>query len=229
MTGAGGGTVAMGDLRRLLDEVGLAAAGVVHVGAHRGQEVPVYRAAGFGLIRLVEPEPGLARRLRDRFPDCDVREVACAARGGRRRFNVANYRTWSSLYDIPSDQSIVPGRRVEVRDVITVDVVRLATIQDGCNVAVIDAQGAELDVLKGADLAALDLVIVETVEPSEVWRPALPRDVADEWFAERGWSAAFEWRHTAPDVRDVAYVPMLTGGVVDGDRALVVGDGRRAA
>src|SRR5690606_39801469 len=118
--------------------------------------------------------------------------------------------------------------RVEVRDVITVDVGRLATIQDGCNVAVIDAQGAELDVLKGADLAALDLVIVETVEPSEVWRPALPRDVADEWFAERGWSAAFEWRHTAPDVRDVAYVPMRTGGVV-GDRALVVGDGSRAA
>lgn len=201
----------MNDLPALLDELGVERTGVVHVGAHRGQEVPIYEAAGFERVVLVEPEPRLAQRLRDKFPTCEVVEAVCAARAApRRKFFVPNYRTWGSLIEPPPDQSKVPGRTIEVVDTINVKAVTLASIQEGCNVAVVDAQGSEPDVLAGADLDGLDLVVVETVEPSDVFRPAWPRDEADAWFAERGWEPIAEFAHAAPDVKDVAYAPAPT-------------------
>lgn len=195
-------------LDELLVQHSIFPAGVVHVGAHRGQEVPVYEAARFGVIRLVEPEPGYAQRLRDKFPQCDVVEAVCARTKSprKRKFNVASERRWSSLLDIPPDQS-GSGRRIDTVATITVASFTLAEIQDGCNVAVVDTQGTEPDVLAGADLSSLDMVIVETVVPSEVFRPAWSRPDADAWFAERGWVPVHEFTHSAPDVLDVAYVP----------------------
>lgn len=194
-------------LTEVLDQLGVARTGVVHVGAHRGQEVPDYRAAGFDRIVLVEPEPRLAQRLRDKFADCTVVEkVVVATRAKTRKFNVASQRKWSSLLDIPPDQSAT-GERIDTVDRITVEACRLVDIQDGCNIAVVDTQGTEPDVLAGADLDALDLVIVETVAPSRVFRPAWPRPAADEWFAAQGWVPVHEFGHTAPDVCDVAYAP----------------------
>lgn len=196
------------NLKQLLAELDVEPAGVIHVGAHRGQEVPEYRAAGFGRIHLVEPEPDLAARLRRKFPDCEVHETVCvASRAKTRQFNVASQRKWSSLLDIPPDQSRT-GETIEVRERIKVAACRLVDIQTGCNVAIVDTQGTEQDVLEGADLDALDLVIVETVEPGDVWRPAWDRPAADAWFAERGWGPVHEFGHTAPDVSDVAYAPL---------------------
>lgn len=196
------------DIGAVIAERGIEPTGIVHVGAHRGQEVPSYRECGFGRIVLVEPEPRLAARLRAKFPDCDVVEAVCAARAAaNRRFHVANYRSWSSLIKPPSDQSTVEGRVIEVADTISVRAVTLASLQEGCNVAVVDAQGSEPDVLAGADLDGLDLVVVETVDPSDRFRPAWPRDAADAWFADHGWRPVAVWAHTAPDVHDIAYAP----------------------
>lgn len=198
-------------LHALLAENGITRTGIVHVGAHRGQEVPDYRAAKFGLIRLVEPEPRLAARLRAKFPDCDVVEAAVASRRAKRRkFNVASMRKWSSLVDIPTDQSRVGP--IETVDRIEVEVVTLRDLQEDCNVAVVDTQGTEADVLAGGDLDRLDMVIVETVRPGDVWRPAWRRDEADAWFAERGWRVAHEFEHTAADVLDVAYIRAVDEG-----------------
>lgn len=197
----------MKNLKQLLDDLGIERAGVVHVGAHRGQEVPEYRSAGFGRIVLIEPEPRLAERLERKFTDCQVIRTAVGARRSqRRKFNVASQRKWSSLVDIPPDQSMT-GERIETVDRIDVEVCILPDVQDGCNVAVVDTQGTEHDVLAAADLDTLDLVIVETVAPGPVWRPAWRRDEADAWFAERGWHAVHEFEHTAADVIDVAYAP----------------------
>src|SRR5690606_20881805 len=118
-------------LKQLLADLGVEPAGIVHVGAHRGQEVPDYRAAGFGRITLVEPEPRLAERLRHKFPDCEVHETVCvASRAKTRQFNVASQRKWSSLLDVPSDQSST-GETIEVLDRIKVAACRLADIQNG--------------------------------------------------------------------------------------------------
>lgn len=194
------------DLIDLITVRGVAPVGVVHVGAHRGTEVPDYRRFGFERIVLVEPEPDLAARLRVKFPDCVVVEKVCAQRAAKRRkFNVATRRQWSSLVDVPADQS--KAGPVEVRARIDVEAVTLRSIQAGCNVAVVDTQGTEHDVLAGADLSSLELVVVETVTPGPVWRPAWDRPDADAWFAERGWWPVAEFAHSAPDVLDVAYAP----------------------
>lgn len=195
------------ELGPLLADLDIAPVGVVHVGAHRGDEVAGYRESGFERVVLVEPEPRLAARLRAKFPGCQVVEAVCqkAKSPRKRKFNVASQRRWSSLLPIPSDQST--AGTIETVDTITVAAVTLAEVQDGCNVAVVDTQGTEPDVLHGANLDDLDLVVVETVAPSDVFRPAWPRPDADAWFAARGWRPVAEFAHSAPDVADVAYAP----------------------
>lgn len=51
-----------GLLADALAELGLRPRHVLHVGAHLGQEVPHYRAAGIKRIRLVEPTPAKDRK-----------------------------------------------------------------------------------------------------------------------------------------------------------------------
>src|SRR5690606_38435456 len=100
------------ELGPILADLGSRPIGVVHVGAHRGDEVAGYRQVGFEFITLVEPEPRLAERLRRKFPSTErctitVVEGVCqkAKTPRKRRFNVANQRRWSSLLPIPPDQS----------------------------------------------------------------------------------------------------------------------------
>src|SRR5690606_28221181 len=50
--------------------------GILHIGAHQGQEVAFYRDAGVKDITLVEPVSVLAAFLRREFYDIDVIEVA---------------------------------------------------------------------------------------------------------------------------------------------------------
>lgn len=42
--------------------------GVVHIGAHQGQELPLYEAFGFQRQVWVEPQPGVFERLKGVLP-----------------------------------------------------------------------------------------------------------------------------------------------------------------
>ncbi|GAA1766184.1 FkbM family methyltransferase [Streptomonospora arabica] len=171
-------------LPALLRRHGVAPRGVVHVGAHLGQEVPAYRAAGFARIVLVEPHPVLAAALRE-MPGVEVVEGACAAEPGTGLLHVTSHDKLSSL------QEPVAGRRV----VATVDVAvhRLAELVDATvNVAVIDAQGVELEVLAGAPLDTLEVVVVETyVRRKQGGAPAHAEVVG--FMARQGWVPVAQW------------------------------------
>ena len=76
------------DLPDLFRTHALAAHGVVHVGAHEGQELPVYRGMGFPWILLVEAHPAIFARLRAtclRPPTSSSPAARCATGRGRSR------------------------------------------------------------------------------------------------------------------------------------------------
>lgn len=127
---------------------------IVHVGAHEGQEVIYYRQSNFQKITLVEPIPELASRLRETYSDVEVVECACADTQARMKLHVTHPTNMSTL--------ITPQPHDRVQRTIEVDVRRLFDVAPTANVAVVDAQGAELQVLRGTDLSTLDLLIVET-------------------------------------------------------------------
>lgn len=150
--------------------------GVVHAGAHRGQEVADYRRAGFRRIVLVEPNPTL-------WPDLDrlgVDEVhTCAA--GTPGLGVLYVTEWDER-----SSTLLPLDAGDVVETIAVERRPLAELQAGCNVAVLDVQGAELDVLRSADLDRLDVVIVETCDRIR-YEGAATRAEVDDYLTDAGW------------------------------------------
>jgi FkbM family methyltransferase len=201
----------------LLDRLGVEPRHLVHVGAHEGQEVPFYREAGIRRVTLVEPIPELAARLRVEHPDATVVEAAC---GSAERRAVLHVPRRSNMATLATPQK-ADGRtsRIEVQ-VVTLESVQAAAVPPP-DMAVIDAQGRELDVLAGADLAALELVVVETCTVDDPTMASPYRDVAtvmagagfveaERWVRDYDWVARWArgrnqtGRHG--EVRDVVFV-----------------------
>lgn len=181
---------------------------LVHVGAHEGEEVPDYRAAGIERITLVEPIPALAAKLRARYPDVRVVEVACSDRDGQAKLHIPTRTQMASLTET------VGGR------VVTVPTVTLSRVAPDADAAVIDVQGHEKDVLYGAPWLSLQLVVVETCTVDD---PAVAAGYDDivAFMSRRSWVElvhfarpydfiqrwAFGRRtQTGGEVRDVVFV-----------------------
>lgn len=176
---------------RLEDVLGdLPRAGVVHVGAHKGQEVPHYRRAGFDRIVCVEPNPKRARQLRRL--GVTVHQCAVSATPGPATLHLTRFDEQSSL---------LTPTKIQATGTIKVPCRPLAELQAGCNVAVVDVQGSELDVLRSADLVSLDLVIVETCGTIR-YEGAASREAIHEFWAAAGWRHVGAWPHRTPVLTD---------------------------
>lgn len=181
----------------VLSRLGIKPAGVVHVGAHLGEEVPVYDECGFDRVILVEPDAQRVAEIRNRYPTVEVVHAACAAEEGVAQL----WRGPQPYHD--SLLASAGGARGP-----TVRTVPLMALQDDCNVAVIDTQGTELDVLLTADLSRLDLLIIETIQwPKQL--PAADRTAVGDYLAARGWAAVEEWQHDSTGHTDSLFAPVV--------------------
>lgn len=190
-------------LRDLMAEHGIPAKGVVHVGAHLGQEVPLYRSIGFNEIILIEANPHLADRLREIYPreqwlEVFIRNLACASSPGTRTLHITEQDKLSSIY------KPLTRRIVETVEIATEPLSDL--IHNDINVAVIDVQGAELEVVSGAPLDTLDVIVLETHRRSK-YAGAPGTDEALQSMKSLGWTDAAHWFHDPKGkLRDVAFV-----------------------
>lgn len=182
----------------LLTVHGVGPRGIVHVGAHLGEEADTYRRLGFDPVTLVEPNPALAAQLRA-LPGVAVVEAACGIETGAAILHVTEASPFASL---------LPPLRRPVAGTVEVPVLRLADIVDETtNVAVVDVQGAELDVVAGADLTHLDLLILETHTKVYYEGQPSPGEVV-EAMRERGWRRVGEyWHDGSGRCRDLAFIP----------------------
>lgn len=153
---------------QLAEKHGIKPHGVVHVGAHEAQEVDQYD----GINQLyIEPIPQIASKLQNR--GLDVIAKAAADYTGKAKFFVTDFSQGSSML-VPLEHS--------VSEKILVDTDTLKNmIQEPSkyNCLVIDTQGTELHVLKGAELDDFDMIICETNTRKRYAGAPLHQEVAE--------------------------------------------------
>ena len=204
-------------LPRLMARLALPADGIVQVGAHVGQEVRALARCGFRRLVMMEPNgdhtAALWQQLRLHHLTAGLprpagglpaHEVVVAAAGRERGelvLHVTEYDQQASLLTPLLPMAVVRQDRTPV--------VPVREVQAGCNVLVIDAQGAELDVLAGADLARLQLAVIEA-STSARYQGGATLESIGAYMRSRGWRQAAVWAHVRPHVVDVAWVSPST-------------------
>jgi len=146
------------DIAAQLSDHGVKPLGVVHVGAHEGTEVALYKKIGFKQILLIEANPILFEKLSSRYKSDDVVTVAHAAisdQNGLVRLRITSNDQSSSILPLGRHKIYYP----EISEVGFVDVpartldhlfIELSIEPEKFNFLNIDIQGAELLALSGA-------------------------------------------------------------------------------
>jgi FkbM family methyltransferase len=146
----------------LIAKAGMQCRGIIHVGANSGQEFEDYQAAGLDCVLYIEPIPAVFKELQQHVagdPRHRAIQALCADRSGEEyEFNVAsNAGESSSILAFSGHAEEHPNVRFESKIKLT-----SSTLDDivfgtpGIDIAsldclVIDVQGAEMKVIKGAD------------------------------------------------------------------------------
>lgn len=179
-------------LPELMRRFGIELNHVVHVGAHKGEEMPFYAEAGIPYTTLVEPIPELAEALRERFPVANVIWCACAARTGEAELFIMA-RTNMSTIQPPTLKDRVA--RSLVVPLVTLDEALRRTVQEhwpAPDYLVVDAQGAELGVLMGAPLDQFKMVTVEVCTVNDRTMASPYHEVYD-YMRRRNFRRIEEW------------------------------------
>jgi FkbM family methyltransferase len=200
------------DLGKLISFYGLAPTGVLHLGAHQGEEASIYAACGIDRVVWVEGNPELIVDLHATLAPYghSVLEGLLADRAGEpREFYVTNNGMSSSLLPLGTHLTSHPDVQVtHTLNLVTTTVDDLARANDlsGLDFLNIDLQGAELLALRGASdtLAQVDYVYTE-VNREAVYVGAAQIEDLDAFLAERGFRRIVT-RWTSAQWGDALYV-----------------------
>lgn len=146
--------------------------GVIHIGAHYGEEVEKYLRAGVFPIILVEANPELAELLKIKFspnPEVTVFHFAASEKSGTTSFHITNRdHQSSSILPLARHSELYPDIKVERTIDVPMLPIDLALERAGINAGKfnllsIDIQGAELLALRGATglLNGIDIICTE--------------------------------------------------------------------
>ncbi len=183
------------DLPQLLTKFGIAARGVIHVGAHQGEELPTYLELGVKHVLLIEANPELIERLRSivaTTPGVSVAHCAINDADGPVDLHVASHDDSSSILPLKLHQRIYPT--IVESEVVQVPGMRLDGLMGSLglnaadfNILCIDIQGAELRALRGAveSLESIEAVSVE-INFEELYEGCAQVEDIDNFLGDRG-------------------------------------------
>jgi FkbM family methyltransferase len=193
------------------------AQGVLHLGAHRGQEAPAYAAAGKTVV-WVEAQPEMHARLAGKLAEFSGQRALCAlldeADGRQRTLKISNNDEGvsSSLFAFgpyaQGERSLWPALDLHMVRELTLTAVTLDTLLQANGVDaqrhdhwVVDVQGAELLVLRGArqSLASCRSLVVE-VSQVPVYDGAVLWPELAEWLRGQGFEPAWQPARPHDDV-----------------------------
>lgn len=202
------------DVEELLERLPrwVSRSGVLHVGAHQGQEVAAYLRAGFARVLLVEANPKWYNFLRDTFknePRVSVYQYAVSDTEGEIDLMVHTSQSGST-----EPASILPMKRFKeiIRSLHTPEILRVPAItldtffishqlQPGdVSLLNLDIQGAEWRALAGGRtvIPSLQAVICE-VNLIELYDGAALEEQVVAFFTERGFRRETAIYHTLYD------------------------------
>jgi len=145
---------------------GLKVSGLIHAGAHKGEEAYVYKSLGFGAVTWIEAIPKLAEELAEviELPSIVINATLWSSSNQKMTFKVATSSGSSSLFELKDHKIEYP--QIEVLEEIEVNTQTLDQLNvfgPEKNLLVLDLQGAEYEALLGAKrtLAGLNYVITE--------------------------------------------------------------------
>jgi len=144
----------------------LSADGVLHVGAHTGEEAVQYEKAEWTPVIWIEAQPNLARELRDKLnPTLHVvLEAAVFDKNGiQLSLHISSNSQSSSLLDFGTHKLNYP--EITVTNDLTITTIRIDTLIDKKNMPNfinLDIQGVELKALKGLGSLIFDVKYIYT-------------------------------------------------------------------
>lgn len=146
-------------LESLIQSFDLKITGVVHVGAHLGEEAADYSKAGINNVWWIEGNPdiiGMLNRNVERYGHQVVCALITDVGGEERTFNVTNHDSLSSsVFEFGTHAVVSPDMHwVEHKQLRTDTLDGVVAIYGitGCNLLNMDLQGAEMLALRGAPL-----------------------------------------------------------------------------
>ncbi len=181
------------NIQNLCQRYKISARGVIHVGAHEGQELEQYLKMGAEQVVLIEANPRIFEKLQSvvkKFPNVIPLNYAVCGRSGEIKLRLNAYDYSSSILPLKHHRDIYPNM-LEVGEVavegITLDGLLLEQNLDPkkFNILALDIQGAELLALSGstATLKNIDAIYTE-VNLEELYEGCALIGQIDEFLAD---------------------------------------------
>ncbi len=210
--GGGGNQIEIGPI---LEQYGITPRGIIHVGAHEGEELEKYRELGIRNTILIEANPAVYQRLKEKvmdFPEVHTYNCAITDFDGTVDLHITNMDQSSSILNLADHAKIYP--QISECDIVSVPAETLDTLgselglqKERYNILSMDIQGAELSALKGASklLSNIDLIYTE-VNWKELYKGcALIYDI-DSFLDDRGFLRVATLSSYHPSWGDAIYV-----------------------
>jgi FkbM family methyltransferase len=179
------------DLQKLKEKYNLNIKGVLHIGAHFGQEFTTYETMGIKNTMFFEPLPQTFERLKDNIGGKTILvNTALGNMVGQVEMNVETVNQGQSSSILEPIIHLQQYPHIKFTDKIMVNITKLDTFIEGhdkYNFINIDVQGYELEVFKGGSeyLNHIDYIMTE-VNRDEVYEGCPRIEELDEYLGTYG-------------------------------------------
>lgn len=164
------------DFKKLIKQYTMNVTGVIHIGAHYGEEYEIYtKYNSIKEMYFFEPDPDSFRILQEKIKDDPKTKAFNIALGSEKClmdfYKSSNQGESSSLLEPLGHLNQYPQIRFHKSDKVAVDKLDHFVLPEELNLINIDVQGFEMEVFKGAK-KTLDQIkyIIAEVNRSEVYK-----------------------------------------------------------
>lgn len=187
------------DFKDLFQKYSLNISGIIHVGAHYGEEYLTYKEHNISNILFFEPVPSnfaVLQKNIEKYQDDNVGLIPLALGNcsGKLSMNVDTENDGQSSSILEPDIHLKQYPHIHFNSKIEVNIVRLDDFMEvhqllpvGYNFLYMDVQGYELEVLKGSlkTLNQIDYIMTE-VNRDSVYKECAKIEEIDEFLSPRG-------------------------------------------
>jgi FkbM family methyltransferase len=185
--------------------------GVLHIGAHTGEEIDLYQNLTSGPVIWVEAQGELCEVLKKRIPSNHkvINATVFSENGIKKHFLITNNSQSSSLLALGTHKIDYPGVVVvKTLEVVTTRLDSLISLEEMPNFLNLDIQGTELDAIKGLGflINQVNCIYTEVNRKFVYEKCTLVHDldlylhnygfsrVSTRWIVGKGWGDAVYFR-----------------------------------